>query len=598
MKAVKALMKRFFDLPYRTKLLITHMAVVLLVILAITAMITLQASAVLQQTGTDSLVQLTEQVLINFTNAADSAENYLYSKSVSTGAAKQMGAMAARKSTDAQQIELVRALSNMIDVHSGYSHVMVRLENGQCVGSFLSDSRKGSQSELLLNDPANQEKRFGHAQWVRTEDGEVYLLRDVYDTAPLHYVGKMCAHMKKNELVSMGSYNTQMACSVIFFNEDGQMIVGAGPDVDALTETAAAVLTEESAKVSAAGTSYAVCRLERQGWTAIGFLPMDGVAALQDSVLHSGLLAALMGLLLALAITAVISRQMTGQIQHLVDSMHRVEAGDLNVSIPVEGGDEIGVLTGQFNRMTAKMRGLIDQLVAEEKSKRRAEYQNLAYEYRFLHWQINPHFIYNALETINALAKIDGNDELSDMIVMLSAYFRQNADAMRKKVVTVEDEFASLEQYAEIYRCIYGSSLRTTFRIEPQVCGARLPTMIIQPLLENALVHGRGRAGGTDIVASAQEQDGRLVIRIEDDGAGMTQEMIDRVLGRAGAQQQGGRTSLGVRNVLDRLHLLYGASADMDIASEPGHGTCVTLRMPLYYDDAEILPNWEQHSGA
>ena len=126
----------------------------------------------------------------------------------------------------------------------------------------------------------------------------------------------------------------------------------------------------------------------------------------------------------------------------------------------------------------------------------------MAYEYRFLHWQINPHFIYNALETINALAKIDGNDELSDMIVMLSAHFRQNADAMRKKVVTVEDEFASLEQYAEIYRCIYGSSLRTTFRIEPQVRGARLPTMIIQPLLENALVHGRGRAGGTDIVAS------------------------------------------------------------------------------------------------
>lgn len=86
--------------------------------------------------------------------------------------------------------------------------------------------------------------------------------------------------------------------------------------------------------------------------------------------------------------------------------MHRVEAGELDVSIPVQSRDEIGVLTGQFNRMTAKTRELVQKLIEEENSKRRAEYQSLDYEYRFLHWQINPHFIYNALETINAMAKI------------------------------------------------------------------------------------------------------------------------------------------------------------------------------------------------
>ena len=190
------------------------------------------------------------------------------------------------------------------------------------------------------------------------------------------------------------------------------------------------------------------------------------------------------------------------------------------------------------------------------------------------------------------MAKIDGNDELSDMIVMLSAYFRQNTENMRKKFVTVEQEFLSLQQYAEIYCGIYGDLLTAEFNIAPEAEGAFLPTMLIQPLLENALVHGGNTQEDTKITVSAGAEDGQLVVCVQDNGKGMQPEMVRQILGGDAplSQSSGEKTSLGVRNVLERMHLLYGGAASMQIESEPGRGTRVILRIPLRRGDAQAPP--------
>lgn len=122
--------------------------------------------------------------------------------------------------------------------------------------------------------------------------------------------------------------------------------------------------------------------------------------------------------------------------------------------------------------------------------------------------------------------------------------------------------------------------------------------MMIQPLLENALVHGGGLSGA-HIAIRAQAEDGSLRVTIEDNGRGMTQEMIDRVLGRVASPPEGDtRTSLGVRNVLDRMHLIYGDAASMDVQSAPGQGTRVTILLPLSFSEADIPVRWEWKAGA
>ena len=579
-------MKRFFDLPYRSKLLITYLMIVLLTVALITSLVIMSASSHLQQSSTESLYLLTEQALINCVSGMQSAELYLYSMSVSTDTAKQMGRM---RTNDADywpdQQELWYNLSKMIDSHAMYDHVAVRLVDGTFVNSYTYDLNVVAQSKSILSQPEYQEKQYGKAVWARTQDGEVYLIRDVYDTQPLRYVGKMCARIRQDMIVTMGGYNDEKSGSVFFFSGDGDMIIRVGEESEELAYAAIDYLKNPTGNVEAGGNAYAACMMERQGLTAVGLMPMSTMERLQNSVIQSGLLAAALGIVFGLFVAIAMSRQLASRISVLVDSMHQVEAGDLDVAVAVQGRDEIDVLAGQFNRMTAKTKELLQKVVQEENSKRQAEFMNLEYEYRFLQWQVNPHFIYNALETINALAKIDGNDELSDMIVLLSDYFRKNAEAIRKKFVTVSQEFISLAQYAEIYRSIYGDSLKVEFDIAPEAERAYLPTMIIQPLLENALVHGTGSVWGTAIRACAQTDGNYLLVSISDNGAGMTKEAIDKLMSTREEAKSGGRTSLGVRNVLDRLQLLYGDAGSMTIHSEPGQGTQVSVRLPLSYEE-------------
>lgn len=579
-------MKRFRDLSYRNKLLITHLSTVLLVVLAITTLMTLTASQQAVSSHTASLNLLTEQVLLNFISEADAAQQHLYSMSASTGTARQMAAIRSLKAGGSDYLqarqELAYALNRMVDIRAPYDYVAVRLDNGACVSSTSYDGQAIHEAEALLSDPEYAENRYGYTAWVRTEAGNLYLIRDVYSTSPLRHVGKMTARIRQDALVSLGQYNRTLGCAILFFDEGGQLLTYTGEAAQGLAGAASILNSQPADTVSADGTRYAACRHESRGWSAVGLLPMAVVTEVQRSITQSSLLVAALGMLFGLGVAAAVSHQLSGQIRRLVASMNQVAAGDLDVVIPVDSADEIGILTRHFNRMTQKTKELLARVVQEESNKCQAEYQSLEYAYRFLQWQINPHFIYNALETVNAMAKLDGNAELCEMIVTLSAYFRQNAQNMRKRFVTVSQEFTSLRQYADIYRQIYGSALIVTFSLAPEAAQALLPTMILQPLLENALVHGVNQGAQTCIEASARlEGKETLVIQIQDNGPGMPPETAAKILvPQEEARPREERSSLGVRNVLERMRLIYGSQAAMRLTSRPGAGTLVELRLP------------------
>lgn len=584
-------MKHFNDLPYRLKLLISHLSIVLLIVLVITTMVIYTASHQVLESSTENLYRLTEQVLINYTSGVQSAERYLYSTSVSSSTSRVMAELRNAGADDPSlRQELIYSLSKMIDSHAMYDHVAIRMDNGLCMTNSTYDMHAVAQSRELLSQPEYTQKQYGKTQWARTSDGHVYLIRDVYATSPLRYVGKMCARIRQNMLITLGAYHDQPDWTVLFFNQDQNLIVSAGDSTEALQQAASQLLNGNTERVDVDGMEYASCLLTKEGWTAVGFLPMSNVQRLQSSILKSGLIAAALGILVGLVISIAFSRRMTSQISALAQSMSKVQKGDLNVGIKVQGKDEIGMLTERFNQMTDEIQHLLERVVEEQNSKQQAEFMNLEYEYRFLQWQINPHFIYNALETLNALAKIGGNDELADMIIVLSDYFRQNAQAMRKKFITVRQEFGSLQQYVEIYLSIYGDTLQATFEMAPDVENAFLPTMIIQPLLENALVHGVTSARRTTICTRAESLNGMLIVSIRDNGSGMPPETVQRILsGQKPASTEGSRrTSLGVHNVQDRMKLLYGSAAYMTIESKIDKGTCVSLHLPLSYQEMLI----------
>ena len=587
-------MKRFKDWSFQNKLFFVNLLIVLLVVFAITTVMTQTAARLATNSNFASLNLVTEQALINFSTSTASVQSHLYTTSVSCGTAQQMKSMLSKSPDsigypEARQA-LILALSRMVDTGADYDYVTVRLEDGRCFSSDIIGTQAAGvskEAEQLLSQPEYSQKQYGRAQWVRTGTGNLFLLRDVYATSPLKYVGRIAARIRKNALVDLGQYNQTLHCGLLFFDEHDTLVSSVGLDEsdDLLLLAKAGV----ASALAAAGKNYTTCTRTYEGWQAVGLLPISVVNEVRHATLRSGVLVALLGALCGLIVARVMGHRMSRQVRELVTCMNQVAGGDLSVVMPIESHDDIGILTEHFNQMTDRIRSLLDKVVQEENRKGVAEYQTLEYRYRFLQWQINPHFIYNALETVNAHAKLDGNPELSEMITMLSAYFRQNAEAMRRRFSTVRCEFQSLRQYVEIYRHIYGDALRASFDISPGAEEALVPTMIMQPILENALIHGKVPHADRPITARAVIDGDRLVISIRDQGHGMSEETIERILRTGPQKEEAGendRASLGVRNVLDRMRLLYGDEASMSIESELNVGTCVTVSLPLTYHQA------------
>lgn len=586
-------MKRFSDLSYRNKLLLTNLSIVIVVVLAITATMNLTVSQQMVVNNTLSLNLMTEQALINFIAKAEAIRQHLYSTGVSSGTTRQMALMRTLDNDSISYLQarqnLVVSLSKMMDTAALYDSVSVLLGNGECVSNASNNIRLQWATESLLRDEVYSGNRYGASVWVRTQTDGLFLLRDVYSTNPFRHVGRIAVHVKENEMLSLGQHSQELHHTLLLFDKEGNLVTVAGNNAESSEWEDVSIDNIAESQRKTKLDSYSACIFRKSGWVAVGLLPMKVVNRVQTSILQSSLLVALLSIIIAFLISTAVSSRLSRQIQRLVISVKKISAGDLNISLPVESQDDIGILTEHFNRMTIKIKELLDKIVQEENNKRQAEHQNLEYEYRFLQWQINPHFIYNALETVNALAKINGNDELCEMIVLLSNYFRQNAETMRKRFVTVRQEFKSLEQYVEIYRHIYGDSLNASFEFSPDAKSAMVPTMIIQPLLENALVHGANAPEDTFIHTGAEVWGDMLIVRITDNGSGMAEETIEKIMAVTSDRSQSyeERTSLGVRNVLERIQLIYGNSASFNIVSQLGEGTSVELRLPLCYSERD-----------
>ena len=212
----------------------------------------------------------------------------------------------------------------------------------------------------------------------------------------------------------------------------------------------------------------------------------------------------------------------------------------------------------------------------------------LKYKYHSLQSQINPHFIYNALEVVNALGKLSGQQQICEVVSNISTFFRYNMRNMQKHFITVQEEFESLKQYASIYCHIYGDILSTPFTIESNVQQALIPTMILQPILENALTHGIRAEKAVVSLKAFMEESGQLCLQVRDNGQGIAPEVIERISRKTKFRRKHHtKSSVGMRNVYDRLKLIYGEHMIFDVKSRLDEGPSVYYSS-LIFDEKEL----------
>lgn len=288
-------------------------------------------------------------------------------------------------------------------------------------------------------------------------------------------------------------------------------------------------------------------------------------------------------LMLALIVVLVrqsfrLGRSVTAPIMELCRRAQDVAGGDLTVREPVRSDTyEIRTLGESIEQMIGRLNAQIEESTQKQESLRRME---LA----LLQAQINPHFLYNTLDTIIWLIEADKPQEAEEMVSDLSAFFRHTL-SKGKDVITLAEETEHIRSYLQIQQARYKDILRYTIDMAPEVLTAALPKLTLQPLVENALYHGvkLKRAMG-HIYVMARREEGNVLIQVTDDGMGMTPERLQEL---RQAMETGERVGFGLATVNERLRLLFGPEYGLDLSSRQGVGTTVTIHIP-YHEETEV----------
>ncbi len=313
-------------------------------------------------------------------------------------------------------------------------------------------------------------------------------------------------------------------------------------------------------------------------------------AATQYQVMHDGLkrwevfyiVLLAMAIGFSFAAAWAISRSIYIPIKRLHDVTRTITQDDLQVLVTRENADEIAELGISFNIMIGKIRELLDAKVREQESLKKAEL-------RALQAQINPHFLYNTLDTIIWMAEAGQTDQVVQLVSALSSFFRISLSKGRDWI-TIGEEIERTRSYLTVQKMRYRDILDYRIEVDDAVLDNTVLKLILQPLVENALYHGikNKRSGGVIHVRARPSGDGQIVLEVEDNGIGFTPERLAAV--RAQIAEDSGEITLesgfGIDNVNKRVQLYYGRQYGLSIESERQAGTRVTLVIPAVAGDA------------
>ncbi len=273
-----------------------------------------------------------------------------------------------------------------------------------------------------------------------------------------------------------------------------------------------------------------------------------------------------------LLIALYVHRRIVKPITLLSNASRRIEAGELGVTVPMRGGDELGDLGVSFSNMSTRLKELIDKTYKEEIDLKNAQIQALQS-------RINPHFINNALEDINWQARIDGSETISSMVTSLSVLLNATMARRDRRMVTLKDEMEVAEAYIYFVQQRFGSDLVVERNLEEKAYNSIVPLLTVQPVLENAVEHGIAPAGGGRIALTCQRAGDCLQITILNTGKPLQPEdkaKIDAAL--RGETMTGDH--LGLANISNRLRLIYGGRASIRVCSDAQQQTIVQIEIP------------------
>jgi sensor histidine kinase YesM len=309
-----------------------------------------------------------------------------------------------------------------------------------------------------------------------------------------------------------------------------------------------------------------------------------GIIERSGEVIKLGLWQLLFITFLLLLATYWFSLSITRPVLKLTQAANELSKGRFDLQIKVETNDEISFLAKTFDRMRIN----INNLILEIKNKAQLEHELQQSkillqesQFRSLQSQINPHFLFNTLNTLSKKAYLEGSEETSDLLVSVAGLLRYNLKRI-DRAVTLHEEVIVLQQYMDIQKARFTERLNLQMEIDESCLNLQIPALTLQPIIENAVIHAiEPKEDGGTIWFRIIDENEWVTIEIEDDGAGMQEHKMKQILEEEEVSPNDGHsTGIGFSNVVKRLRLFYGYDDVIDIISSRGNGTKVILKIP------------------
>jgi two-component system sensor histidine kinase YesM len=317
---------------------------------------------------------------------------------------------------------------------------------------------------------------------------------------------------------------------------------------------------------------YTAVSSRETGWKVVAVSYLDELFSATREAEYYFFLLSLLAFVAAIGVAFFISTNISKPIESLRRSMQAVESGNFDIDITVNATNEVYQLARDCDIAVKKVRDLIAESRREQELKRKLEL-------RTLQGQINPHFLYNTLDSIIWMIELGENERAIDMTSSLAKFFRLGI-SRGSETISIRTEIEYVQTYLAIQKQRYKDKLSYEIAFSPELYSHQILKLLIQPLVENAIYHGIKNMEGPGLIRIIGERESdAMVIRIGDNGVGMEAAQLEALA--AGLIEPRQSSGVGVRNVQDRIHLYFGSEYGVRFESAPGAGTTATIRIPV-----------------
>ncbi|NSB43288.1 two-component system sensor histidine kinase YesM [Clostridium saccharoperbutylacetonicum] len=491
------------------------------------------------------------------------------------------------------QIDMYGYLSSMIDSMNNVSSIYIYDNFGN---KYYIDKQSRKSFKLNKVESANwykaaiNEKGYyilrlnaGEKADLNPNENYVSFIRVINDMESQKPIGTLIININESNFVNCyKDIISKNGTNILLMDENNDFIVNPKDvsDFNQINELIRKELIKSDVeeeknsiieKIKGEEYIFSSLKIEEYNWIIVSKIPFKELSKESSTVyLMAFVFTIINGILLFIGAISI-SRLITKPIKKLLKSMKGIENGEFKkVNIEV-GNDEIGKLRDGYNIMVYEIEKLINRIIEEQKVKRKAELS-------VLQAQVKPHFLYNTLDAMGYLALSGKCDEVYDALEALGEYYRTSLSKGRE-VITVGEEIEIVKNYFLLQKLRYGDIFTDTYEIDERVLNFKILKLVLQPIAENALYHGIKPKGEHGIIKLTVELIENLInISIEDDGVGMTEEELDKVVSD---KIDNNNLSFGLRGTIERLRIFYGTSDVYEIKSRKRYGTKVNITIPI-----------------